>query len=411
MSRQKAMDSSEAVGSTVLKKLLTLVLAAVVLFLSNINTSKAGELELYWQEVKKLYREGKELVGQKAYKQALVKFNLAADLLKKIHSKSKSTAEKSKAKQKLAGLYYIIGRTYEFTSDWMKSYKHYKQSLKLSPPKKVADLVKKRLAAVRKKLLAQVRVVTKPEGARVEIRDTEGNKFSKTTPAKFEVISGKINISITKKGYHPIEDTYNLERGERAKLAYRLTKVEKKKPLKAVIKKVETKKLKPPTGTGAVSPPSKGAGGLEKKLVTKGSYPLFFSGLGVGVAATAAGVVMLIIGNNQLTTVDKAIKEPSTFWTNRCKNLNTDQKGIAECTKKLVGIYDSGKALQIAGIASIAGGIAITAVTLLFLRPKKVYLAPGGKTAFGYPPQPTRRERALLKFNSKGSGARLFTLK
>ncbi len=291
--------------------------------------------------LERLYQNGKRLVVQKEYNEALRVFGRVLVLMQKQEEAQTTAKQREHWRQQRARLLYVIGRTSEYASLWADAYRAYRGSESLKPSDAMRNAIHKRIEALLSHIPATLTLHTEPEQAEIDLIDAQGRVHRGKSPLKLTLPPGTTTFSIQQKGYET--------RKRRIALA----------PLQHTQLFLELPSLQ--TTQQPNNPPS-----------ASWRVPVAWASIGMGIASSIASIALIAVSQQQLAAYDVQRASPKA----------TTQFSLDP--ERFVDPLRSAQSTEAASIGTLAGACVLfgLAAALLFWSPPK-------PTPTATPPTPT----------------------
>mgnify|MGYP001587059220 CR=1 FL=1 len=199
-----------------MKRVLITAGSLVVFFALTVSVAHA-QADDTTATAKKYFDSGKILYKQASYKEAIMEFQKAYSLVPH------------------GALLYNIAQCYEKIGDVPQALRAYKEYLRAVPNAEDKDYVQVSINNLEKRLrekgVQQVRVYSNPPGAQVAIN----GELKGSTPFSIEVSPGKYFLSLTKKGFRPVEKDFQITGDTSLELDFALNEVKLAEALPAPV--------------------------------------------------------------------------------------------------------------------------------------------------------------------------------
>ncbi len=307
----------------------TIACCAVFLFFScslllfcSAHTHAQQRYDAYREEVQKLFQQGKALAAKRDYKRSLVKLKAAFRLLRDMEAEARTDEQTAKIKNSRISFLYFIGRVHELDGNLREAVEHYSQCIQQDANSKAAQAAQRALHALTPRIQATLRVESIPPRASLQITDPRGNTYTRQTPTVFQLLPGKHTITLQKKGFLPEKRTVDLDLNTDQRLSIRLLR--------------DIQKRTPPTQP----PPKNNTWGI-----------VGWVGIGIGAVAVITATSLLVVVNNQVTSIEQKLGQPGVSTLQLHNDLSTAQS------------MEIG-AIASFGVAAAALGLGITGLIL-----------------------------------------------
>jgi tetratricopeptide (TPR) repeat protein len=277
------------------------------------------------EQAKKHFNAGESFYRQSLYKEAIVEFQKAYQLVPH------------------GVLLFNIAQCYEKDGDVPAALRAYKEYLRAVPNADDKDYVQTSIINLEKRLkekgIQQVRVYSTPPGAQVAI-----NGASKgITPFSIEVVPGKYIITLTKKGFRPVDKEFQMTGESSLELDFSLNEVKLAEPVPVPAPAPVAENQKP-AEKPVSKPPEKKSFWQQKRIAT-----WVFGGTGLATLITAVPLGVIA----EQTSNDLHVNDP-----NRTQKQATDMADKAQTYALAANIC-----------YGVAGGLLATGLVLLFVEP------------------------------------------
>jgi len=300
----------------------SIALSAILLL--PIGTLRAQQrYDAYREEVQKLFQQGKELAAKRDYKRSLVKLKAAFRLLRDMEAEARTDEQTAKIKKSRISFLYFIGRVYELDDNLRDAVEYYSRCIQQDPNSTAAQAAQRALHALTPRVQATLRIESIPSRVSLQLTDPRGNTYTRQTPTTFQLLPGKHEITLQKKGFTPEKRTIDLDPNADQRVSIRLL------PL--------LKKTTPPTQP---PPPTRNAWGI-----------VGWVGIGIGAAAVITATSLLVVVNGQVTSIEQKLGQPGVSTLQLHNDLSTAQS------------MEIG-AIASFGVAAAALGLGITGLIL-----------------------------------------------
>lgn len=184
----------------------------------------AGNVSLYKQRARVLFREGKALALRKSYAAAIEKYQKAIQIIKMAIKRSNVSEEKKGLEKSHATFLYIVGRTYQFDGKYLKALKFYRMCLVVGPKPKVEEQAKRFLMLVLGKVQVTLVIKSSPARATLSLYRNQGESRFGKTPFFARLEPGRLLVKVSSPGYETKKEWLELRQGTRVERMYRLRK-------------------------------------------------------------------------------------------------------------------------------------------------------------------------------------------
>ncbi|MCK6509733.1 PEGA domain-containing protein [Myxococcota bacterium] len=296
----------------------------------SVMCSTSAPLRANQASLESLYQNGKRLVVQKEYNEALRVFGRVLVLMQKQEQAQTTAKQREHWRQQRARLLYVIGRTSEYASLWADAYRAYRGSESLKPSDAMRNAIRKRIQALLSHIPATLTLHTEPEQAEIELIDAQGRVHQGKSPLKLTLPPGSTTFSIQQKGYETRKRRLSLDPLQHTQLFLELL------PLQ--------------TAQQSNAPPS-----------TSWRVPVAWASVGMGLASSIASIALIAVSQQQLAAYDAQRASPKA----------TAQ--FALDPERFVDPLRSAQSTEAASIGTFAGACVFfgLAAALLFWSPPK----------------------------------------
>ncbi|MCB9641504.1 MAG: PEGA domain-containing protein [Myxococcales bacterium] len=229
---------------------LCCLLCCVVCFLGKRTDAKASG---YWDEARRLFLEGRTLMGRSKPWDALIKYKAALGVLKQAETSLTKVSELIEMRVTRSGMSCVVGDAYRSLKQWPQSLHFYKlcdkesrlEMAKLSAssaapsrlsaaekdawPKRVEawkarlqqsrQVAQKGLSALEAHFEGEIVLSSTPSGAELRLVDTWGEIIEGKTPFQKKIFAGDYQLSVKKAGFGTVERKISLKAKGRLELA------------------------------------------------------------------------------------------------------------------------------------------------------------------------------------------------
>ncbi len=180
------------------------------------------DVTTYKQEIRRLYKQGKQLTKNRQYKRALLKFKAALALLNQSIKTGPASKQRQALQKSRLGFLYIIGRTYHYDGRAALAYAHYLECLRGKPSDTIARLAKKHMVSLLSKVQASVTIRSKPSKARLLLRDSLGQTYKGVTPFQMLLPPDSYQLVLQLVQYQDVKTTIVVQPTQAVKRSFSL---------------------------------------------------------------------------------------------------------------------------------------------------------------------------------------------